>query len=582
MKKLFMTALIITTLSAQTVSINISGNTADYSNNPLESSIKVNQLVAGLWEYRSETTTDTNGDFSLTLDNVTSIESSNLLSFNYSLQGNVLTSPSKAEAEIIDYTILGEEASRIRIELSPGRNTIKNNLSNLSNGIYIRSIHLKEGIITQKIVKQGNTLNYGTAGINKLQINRSGKINLKKANSDSLYIMTIAEKAGFLSDTIITSVSKDNPQDILGLNHRLKIDENQYYIPMHVRNFLHENETNITIHIKNPTTGQKLTYTSDQNGKITINAPKNFGPQVEIWYTPDQEPDSNFINFQAIQDSIKFGKKNLYNAKLESNQIQNYIEANLDTLQQKINENNPLVYKILRRYSESNQQPGFNGTYDMNNGNHVSFLLNANVGFIRKFNANITDTLHVFISDYVHHNSQATNEIATEDDINWRDEWLQDYEQLWNYTNDGWKFMHMAIHKVTDLYNNQILNEHRAKYGNKNFILVNINDQSGPSNIMKFEDFTNEFMNGIIDFLNNGTTFFNYNAEFAGPFAIQEEQNSIFAWNPAATSNKTPPSDSTPYKGTKFNETGAKLLNFNANIDQNYKYPWQIYEPRTD
>lgn len=590
MKKLLMTALIITTLSAQGLSINVSGRTEDINGSAVSNAeIIVEQYTNPNWQLRGSTNSNQLGEFTIALNNITSVENSQTespIQF-ISLESRYLESPVKTIAEIKIFNLLGEEVPQqiTEIEITAGRNLLPDpKMNNLVSGIYLRRIRLDNGnSLTQKIANINGGISYGKEE-KRITYKNNHHSSLKKRtslSSDSLYIRTIAMISGYYSDTIITAVSKSNLADITGLEHKLKPQET-YNIPIHIRNFLHENETDITIHIKNPLTGQKQTYEADQNGKIIINPPKDFGPNVEIWYTPTEEPDSNFINFQAIQDSLMFGKKNLYNAKLTNNQIQNYIEANLDTLQNKIDNNNPLVYKILRRYSESNQQPGFNGTYDLTNTDHLGFLLNAQGGIIRKFNANITDTLHVFISDYVHHNSQATNEIASENDRNWRDEWLQDYEQLWNNTNDNWKYMHLKIHKVNDLYNNEILNEHRAKYGNKNFILVNINDQSGPSNIMKFEHITNEFMNGIIDFLDGGTTFFNYNEELAGPFIIQEEQNSIFAFNPAAVSSNAPPGDATPYKGTKFNETGAKLLNFNANIDQNYKYPWQIYEPRND
>lgn len=217
----FLSLLIPVQIFTQTT-ITVSGKVTNENNNPIISNITINQLLGNTWEYRSEGSSDNNGDFSITLDNITSVESGSLSSLSYLLNGSQLFSPHKTEGEIKVYNLLGEEVSSRKIELLSGSNEIKNDLGNLANSIYIRSIHLQEGIITQKIVKQGNVLNYGTAGINNLSINLADNLRLQKLSSDSLYILTIAAKAGFLFDTNITAVSKTNPSDISGMDLRLR------------------------------------------------------------------------------------------------------------------------------------------------------------------------------------------------------------------------------------------------------------------------------------------------------------------------------------------------------------------------
>lgn len=384
-------------LNAQT-SITISGRVEEQNNSPIESTVKVSQLVAGLWEFRGETTSDINGDFSLSLDNVTSIESSNLLSYNYSLQGNVLTSPGKAEAEIIDYTILGEEASRKRIELLPGRNIIKNNLSNLSNGIYIRSIHLKEGIITQKIVKQGNTLNYGTAGINNLSVNPINKISLNKVNSDSLYIMTIASKSGYLPDTIITSVSRDNPKDIVGLKHKLNVNENYISAKMLYVSSLGEKRINEPVELRIEGIVDTTIY-SDGEGILTIalEMPQNREQRKATITFPDYE---DRLNTRVIhKKGTKLDQKPLAITNFTYLPFEVYGTMQLDLDSLKKYEDKDLALFDFQRYYQTNQYIN-NGVFDMRDPDFASIFKD---GYNITWTADVVDTLWFITSNINQH-----------------------------------------------------------------------------------------------------------------------------------------------------------------------------------
>ena len=226
MKKLI-TILLLTSsfLYSQTASLSVSGKVENLSGNGQISHITVNQLVGNQFEERGQTETDSLGFFNLALNNITSIkeESSTNSVVNFILNNNSLYSPINTKAEIIYYTILGETVSRELIELSLGNNELKPINNSLSSGIYIRRIELSQGVITQKIVKNASQLSYGISG-NLVLDGISNGVQLNKITSDSLYLMTVATCNGYLPDTIFTTVSKDNPEDVTGLNLVLRVD----------------------------------------------------------------------------------------------------------------------------------------------------------------------------------------------------------------------------------------------------------------------------------------------------------------------------------------------------------------------
>lgn len=220
---------IVGIVNAQTISITLSGNVTDYNHIPQQCDVKVKQLVGITWEDRAEGVSDSLGNFSILLDNVTDIEDAHVLaSMNYSLNGSLLFSPHKSVAEINYYDILGRSVFKDKVELLEGENKLSHNLNHLASGIYIRQIKIKEGSITQKISVTGSGLQYGVGVINSLNLNLSKRENLSKTmlDSDSLYIMTIAESVGYSPDTLIVAISKDNPIDITGLKHVLEINNN--------------------------------------------------------------------------------------------------------------------------------------------------------------------------------------------------------------------------------------------------------------------------------------------------------------------------------------------------------------------
>ncbi|MBZ0183313.1 MAG: carboxypeptidase-like regulatory domain-containing protein [Melioribacteraceae bacterium] len=159
MKQLFLTALIITTLSAQTVSINLSGRIEDANGSSLtNAAVIVEQYTNPDWQFRGSSNSNQQGEFSIPLNNVTSVENSQTTSpvQFISLKSRYLESPVKTLAEIKVYNLLGEEVPQQiqEIEISAGRNIIPDPIvSNLTSGIYIRRITLLNGSSkTQNII----------------------------------------------------------------------------------------------------------------------------------------------------------------------------------------------------------------------------------------------------------------------------------------------------------------------------------------------------------------------------------------------------------------------------------------------
>ena len=358
-------------------------------------------------------------------------------------------------------------------------------------------------------------------------------------------------------------------------------------IPISVRNFLHQNKPDIELYLEN-NNGEKLVFTSDQNGKALLKVPETFGTNVKMYFKDKNQPDSMYINFQAIQDSINYGKKNLFNAATKDTvneyngypdkKILDYIPVNLNTLKQKVNEGDPLVYKILERYSDASYLGGFHGIYDMTNRDHIGMLNNTQQGTIMKMDANIVDTLFIITSNKVQHKQHGTDKDIQQRDIDVRDEWLNDWAYLINNPLDGWKNMHMKTVYVNDISNNPFLDYLRDNYNFSNFIAVYFADDQSLGNYSIFTN-DNVFQYGVVYNRTGGTSIWGMGSELAGQMVLQEELTHDYDFN-TATAAKDIEGAGKPWRNTRMTNTGIKLRRLMDEIDQDYKFPWKKYKSR--
>jgi hypothetical protein len=396
---------------------------------------------------------------------------------------------------------------------------------------------------------------------------------------------------GYKQKTKNETIQIENEQIRATINEELeKIQTTQ--IPISVRNFLHQNKEGIDIYVEN-ISGEKLKFTSDENGKVLLKIPDDFGDDVKMYFKDQNLPDSMYVNFQAIQDSINFGKKNLFNAETKDTvdaqgypykKILNYINAKISMMKTKIDEGNPLVYKILERYSDASYLGGFDGVFDMTKVDHVSMFINGRAGQNRKMDANIVDTLYIITSNKVHHEDLNTAKIhATPNDIEQRDidvrdEWLNDWQYLNNNPLDGWKNMHLKIMTVEDVYNSEQVKDLENKYDFSNFIRVYFSDNQSTGNSPEFNN--DVFKYGYVYNRTGGTSIWTMGSELAGEMVLVEEKNSDFTFNTATAAPKGETWAGKAYRGTRMTNTGDKMKKLMDNIDQGYTFPWKKYNSR--
>ncbi|GEM_PF-5805148 len=396
---------------------------------------------------------------------------------------------------------------------------------------------------------------------------------------------------GYLQKTIQENYTIDENNQINGTTN-ITLEKqiiDTLKIPISVRNFLHENKPDINLYLENEK-GEILVFTSDQNGKTLLEVPETFGTRVKMYFKDLNQPDSMYINFQAIQDSINYGKKNLFNAATKDTinpytgqpdkEILNYIDVDLNVLKQKVDEKDPLVYKILERYSDASYMDGFNGVFDMTNRDHIGMLLNAQQGTIMKMDASIVDTLFIITSDKVQHDQHATDKDITQYDREIRDEWLNDWQYLINNPLDGWKNMHMKIVYVNDITDNPVIDYLRNKYNLSNFIQVYFADDQSHGNYPHFTN-DNVFQYGKVYDRAGATSKWmpTMGSELAGELVLQEELNGQYTFH-SATAAEDVSGPGKPWRGTRMTNTGIKLRRLMDEIDQGYKFPWKKYSSR--
>lgn len=479
MNKLLFFLLLNSSLFFSQTSLTITGNVTNNNSEPLEAEITINQLVGNTWEYRGEGQTDANGEFDITVNNITSVTGAGLSSLNYSLQGNILYSPVKTKAEVIYYNLLGEEVSRQNLELLDGNNKLQFNLGSSANGIYIRSIHLDEGVITQKIVKQGRSLSYGTAGINRLNLNRTSNSSLKKVNSDSLYIMTIAAKEGFLSDTNITAVSKTNPSDISGLDLRLREDDNYIYVEMLYVSSLGEKRINEPVDLSIEAI-LDTTFYSNAEGMLVIelNLPKN-SPRTATLTFPDYEDRLNTRVIHKQGTKLDQEPVAITDFQYAPNvEVFNTMQVNLDSLE-KAYEQAELALFDFQRFYETNEYIN-NGVFDLNKIEHLSIFEN---GFNITWTAEKTDSLW-FITSNINQNTGEPTDPNRQAQL---DKTLNDMQKMLRLEGTGIEAYNRVkiagIYKVDDINNNEIKDYLNDKYDSFNYADVFFSNSNGNGQI---------------------------------------------------------------------------------------------------
>ncbi len=590
------------TTKAQNINLNISGVVAEESNvnHTLPAQLSFKQYVSGDgWVPRGETTADNNGVFFLNLDNITEVESSSSVGlFQYSLSGDVLLSDNdNIFASVTYFNILGEKIYSIKLGLHKGSNKLlgSSGLSGLANGVYIRAVKIKGDLLTQKITKYGNNFDYGYGGIKTLLPlnagNSSNNNNTANTNNtlldrlsdftpskDSVYIMTIANFDNFKSDTTITAIPKINSPNNIQINPKLlRIN---YSIPMTVKNFLHLKEPGIDIHLRNPT-GEETYFTSEANGKITIIVPKTFGPNTKIWFTNPNKPADQYINFQAIQDSLNFGKHNTYSAATKDTidingypykKILKYIEANLDTLQTITDKNISMQYKILNRFSKTDTSYVLpDGKFDLANADQASIFTDGQAGIMRKMNANLVDTIFVLQGNFAYHNQQVTSVPITNLDITSRDYWLPQFKEMINNPVDGWRYIYLKTYDVDDVNSGPVHDRLINTYGPYNIIKLRFSDNDGPNNTPFWDDDQVYQLNDVA-LISDGTGPNQVLSEFGGGLMQAEETNQGYSHAAIMKENNLP-----GYRNSSFTESAFKFWGLYENIDQTYPWPWHLY-----
>ena len=282
MKKILLLLLFSSITFAQTIQTTISGVVSEKgTTNKLAAHLVFSQYdpVSTNWVLKDSTVAGSNGSFTKVLNNITGVDDVKIASpVKYSLFGNFISVPKTTNAYITYFDVTGKQVgNKVEVNLYKGNNKLNvNNIIMSANGVYFRSVEVNGQLLTQKLMKLGNAVNFALSGINTFSAKKFSSVKKpnglskgKSFSADSVYIMTIASLAGFNPDTTISAIYQYASSANLTVNPTLEkiVVNKNYTFDFSVTDLLEAKRNNIEVTLTNSTNlNDKYVSTSDVNG----------------------------------------------------------------------------------------------------------------------------------------------------------------------------------------------------------------------------------------------------------------------------------------------------------------------------